>query len=349
MKGPVSFICSCVVLLTIFSCSSTNRLTMGVVEPAQITLASDITKIGIINRSLPSESNKAIDEIDKILSLEGLNFDKEGAEFAVTGLLDELSRNNRFESVKLIETNEDHRKGLAVFPAALPWETVEKICEENDVDVLFSLAFFDTDTNADYQMTEVTVPNNLGVKVKVPGHRITLNTVVKNGWRIYDPVGKRILDEYTSKNYVTSTGEGINPVRALEAVVGRKEGVMQISSNLGNNYGLNVKPLSRRVSRDYFVRGTDNFVVAMRRARAGDWNGAAELWEKELNNPKAKVAGRAYYNMAIINEINGNLEKAMKMASTSYTDYNNSIALKYINILKRRIGDQQVLNQQLAK
>ena len=61
------------------ACGATNRLTMGAAEPARITIPADVMKIGIINRSIPAEENKIIDQIDKILSLEGLKMDKEGA------------------------------------------------------------------------------------------------------------------------------------------------------------------------------------------------------------------------------------------------------------------------------
>ncbi len=322
---------------------------MGAIEPAQVHLSSEITKVGILNRSIPSSANETIDKIDKVLSLEGRNLDKEGAKAAVTGLSDELSRDDRFEDVKIIDASESQRKGLGVFPAALSWATVEEICNANGVDVLFSLEFYDTDTKVAYESTLVTIPNNLGINAKIPGHKVTLNTAIKNGWRIYDPVSKQLLDEYVSNNFITSVGEGINPVKALEAVVGRKEAVLQVSNNIGNSYGLIIKPLRKRISRDYFVSGTDNFVIAKRRAQTGDWEGAAKLWEQELNNPKSKVAGRACYNMAIISEINGDLEKALDWASKSYADYNNKEALRYINLLNRRLAEHRELERQLAR
>ncbi len=331
------------------ACSSTNRLTMGATEPARITIPSDVMKIGIINRSIPSEENSALDKIDKILSLEGLKLDKEGAEAVVSGVQDELTRFERYERVDIIEAADLSRKGLSVFPAALSWEHVERICEENDVDLLISLEFYDTDTKANADAIMVEVPNNFGIKAKVPHTRITLNTVIKNGWRVYYPATKDILDEIASNNYVTSTGQGINPVKAVEAVIGRKEAVLQNSTYIGNLYGLDTRPKNRRVSRDYFVSGTDNFVVAKRRAQTGDWQGAAQLWEQEVGNPKGKIAGRACYNMAIINEINGDLDAAMEWASRSYADYDIREALRYINILKNRMNDERRVEQQLSK
>ncbi len=66
MKSIKSLALLSITLIVLASCSSTNKLTMGVVEPARIYLSDDITKVGIINRSIPSEKNEAIDKIDQI-------------------------------------------------------------------------------------------------------------------------------------------------------------------------------------------------------------------------------------------------------------------------------------------
>ncbi len=336
-------------LIFFSGCSATNQLTMGVTEPARVSIPTDVTKIGLINRSIPSEGNKSLDKIDKILSLEGLRLDELGAEAALNGLKAELDRSERFESVIIIDSIESQRKGLGVFPAQMSWEAIEAICEAYKVDVVFSLEFYDTNTNVGYEQKMVNVPNPLGIKTQVPGHKVTIRTNLKKGWRVYDPHTKLILDESSFQNNLVSTGEGINPFKAVEAIVGRKEAVLQSSHDLGNTYGLNIRPLRRRVTRNYFVRGTNNFEIGQRRAQAGDWDGAAELWESELTNPDTKIAGRAYYNMAISSEINGDLEKAIEYASTSYTDYNNRDALPYINILRYRVRQNNALNRQLSR
>lgn len=331
------------------SCSATNTLTMGALEPAPVHLSKDIARIGIINRSLPSEGNKQIDQIDKILSAEGLNLDRKGSETAISALYNELVRDSRFEEVKMITDAEEVRKGLGVFPAALSWETVEALCEANGVDALFSLAFYDTDTKASYEMTTAQLPNSFGIKVNVPAHKVSLNTRISNGWRIYDPKNRAVLDEFTFNEHIVSVGKGINPVKAVEAVLGRNEAVMQYSQNMGSAYGLRLLPYKLRVTRNYFVRGTDNFVIGKRRAQTGDWDGAAKLWEQELASPNPKIAGRACYNMAIINEINGDLGTAMDWASKSYTDYRIKDALRYLNTLKYRYAQNQALEQQASR
>jgi len=51
--------------------------------------------------------------------------------------------------------------------------------------------------------------------------------------------------------------------------------------------------------------------------------------------------------MAIINEINGELDEAVNWASKSYSDFNNKEALDYVNVLKGRIQRNQVLQAQM--
>ena len=135
----------CAALL--IGCGATNNLTMSAVEPAPITLSKDVTSIGIINRSLPSEGNKTADKIDKILSAEGLNLDREGSETAILALKDQLERNEAIEEIVIIDDLAHLRKGLSVFPSTLTWNEIEDLCEEYKVDAIFSLAFYDTDTN----------------------------------------------------------------------------------------------------------------------------------------------------------------------------------------------------------
>jgi len=322
---------------------------MGATEPAIVHLPSDVKRVGIINRSAPSKGNKILDNIDKVLSAEGLNLDEKGAEAAISALASELSAIKDFEGIEIIEGVEELKKGLAVMPASLSWEFVEQLCEEYQVDILFSLAFYDTDTKADYKITTMKLPNSLGIDVDVPAQEVTLATHVVNGWRIYDPYTKEVVDERVYTKNMIFRGRGISPIKAVEAVAGSNEAVQEYSRNVGIAYANRLLPKTIRIARDYFVRGTDNFIIAKRRARAGDWDAAAALWEIELTHSNQRIAGRAHYNMAIGQEIKGDLEQAIQFASKSYTDYNINRALDYLNVLRYRVQQNSVLEQQLAR
>jgi hypothetical protein len=234
---------------------------------------------------------------------------------------------------------------LTLFPVPLSWEIVDQICKDRGTDALFSLEKFDTDTHIGYSTRKVDIKTPFGT---IPGieHQADMETIVKTGWRIYDPAAKQILDEYIYQESIVSSGRGINPLVAAAALIGRKDAVNNVSNKAGHGYAFRIIPYTLRVMRDYYVKGTNNFKIARRKAQMGKWDEAGELWKKETENSSMKIAGRACYNMAIINEINGDLDTALQWAQKSYEDYNDKLAIRYVRILENRRYKKDVLKIQ---
>jgi hypothetical protein len=203
---------------------------------------------------------------------------------------------------------------------------------------------FDTELKINRGSVPTNVTNPLQVVNAV--QNVSMTTIVKTGWRIYVPSIRRISDEYTEVQNTSYAG-GPNPLITVDAILQRKETIKQVANNCGHAYAVRILPEFVRVYRDYFIRGgSGSFKIAKRKARSGNWDGAAELWMKETTSSKRKSAGRASYNMAIINEINGNLDEAMKWAQKSYEDYGIRPSLRYINMLKARRAEQHLLEKQ---
>jgi len=317
-------------------CSSTNKVTMSVLEPAVVTLPSDMKQVGVIDRSLPGTDSGILKTVDQIFSLKSPDMDRRGAEAAVSGLLEELRMNDRFTEVKRVDAARLDNPSYGVFPAPLAWDRVDELCREYGLDGLFSLEFFDTDSKIDYSSRRVTIEGPLGVEIPALEHVAEVRTTIKTGWRIYDNTGRNIIDEFVTSETVVTGGRGINPAEAARAVTGRTEAVQTISGNTGRSYAQSVLPYWTRVSRDYYVRGNDSFKIAKRRAQTGNWDGAADLWYQETRNSRSKIAGRAHYNMAIISEINGELDEAIEWAAVAYEDYGDKRALRYLRVLQNR-------------
>ncbi len=326
------------------SCA-TQELYLNVTQPAPVTIAKEIKTVGIIDRSTPTDKTKTLDLIDKILSLEGADLDVIGTGEAIKGVTAELNANNRFEEVKLLSDLEFKATNIMGLPAPLTWEQVEGICRDNGTDALFALEMYDTDTRVNYSTASKQIKTPLG---NIPGleHTASMETLVKTGWRIYSPADRIIADEFIVAESIVFTGRGINPLAAASALLNRKEAVKEVSNKAGHIYALRLLPYRLRATRDYFVKGTNNFKIAKRRAQLGKWDEAAELWEKETTNPKMKIAGRANYNMAIISEINGDLEAAKSWAQKSYEDYKNKLGLRYVRIIENRQYNNEVLQYQ---
>ncbi|MFT4601390.1 MAG: hypothetical protein ACI857_001570 [Arenicella sp.] len=320
-------------LLIITSCKNTVRLT--VTDPPAVYLEKEYVTAGVINRSFSKGAAQVLDVIDNLLGLEG-NLDSKGSNAATQGMFDELTTNKRFEYVAILDSIAVENRAADVFPAPMDWSEVTRICQENGVQVLFVLEVFDTDTKVDYNMTMVNQNTPLGT-VQVPRHSATATTKVTTGWRIYDPKNKIIRDEYFVRDRIRNTGSGINPAKAASVLMNRGQAVTQISTQVGRFYAGRVRTQSFRVSREYFKAGSQNLKIGHRRALVNDWDGSAEVWLKDTESSKRKVAGRACHNMAIDAEINGDIKGALKWAQKAYTDYRIKESKNYARILSDRV------------
>jgi len=338
-----------ILLAFIFSsCASTEMMHLSVLQPAPVSLPSYIKNVAVVNRTQIDKKSKVYDAIDKIVTLEGSKTDQNAAEETISGLTDELKKNSRFEEIKMVKASDLTTNTPGMFPAPLPWDVVEKYCDDNNADALFSLELFDSDSKIDYSVYKTSIRTPFGTVPSIQ-QQANMHTLVKAGWRIYDLRDKEILDEAAVERTINYYGRGMNPLLAAQALINKKEAVKEVGNTAGHAYAFRIIPLWMRVSRNYYVRGTNNFKIAKRKAQTGNWDDAAKLWKDETNNPKRKVAGRACYNMAIISEINGHLDEAIKWAQQSYENYNNHLALYYVNILKnRQIGDDIAKAQQEA-
>jgi hypothetical protein len=313
-------------------------------KPAPVSIPANIKTVALVNRSKASSETQTLDAIHKAVSLESNDLQQAGAKGSMRGLTDELAKNTRFKEVKPL--NMDLRSfGAGIFPTAMQWDSVEKICRESNTDALFSLELFDTETKLNYAAGPTQV--NLGVtSLPAIAHSVNMTTFVKTGWRIYDPSTRTILDEFIIGRDVSFSGSAINPAVAASSLIGRKEAVTDVGIKAGEAYAARILPYWIRVSRDYFVSGNENFKTAKRKAQSGNWDGAAEIWMQETKNTDGNLAGRACYNMAIISEINGDLDGAIQWAQKSYEDYKIRLALHYLDILKYRQNQNELLKNQ---
>jgi hypothetical protein len=319
------------IIVLCYSCSSTNLMSLSVTKPAPVSLPPNAKSAAVVNRSRAADDSRTVDAIHRTLALESRGLQAEGAGASLTGLTDALIRSNRFASIKALNNLDLRSYGAGVFPVSMSWDTVEKICRENHADVLFSLELFDA-------------ASKVGLNAMAFGQGSNVNTQVKTGWRIYDPSARSILDQFVICRDLTFQGGSL--LSTGSALLGRKEDVIKAGNRAGEDYATRIIPYSLRVSRYYYVRGNGSFSVATRMAQAGDWDDAANIWRQATSSPSPKVAGRACYNMAIISEINGDLNGALQWAKKAYEVYRTPYALDYVHILQQRQSNDAVLRSQ---
>ena len=327
-----------------FSACKTNLVYISVKVPAPVTVPASVKTAAILNRSIPGEDTK-LNNVHRVLSGQTIAMLKEGSAAAVSGLKEALTDNNRFDQVKILEGIKTNTPGAGIFPSPLSWDEAAALCRTAQAELLFALELFDTDLKVNPNSApDLSTPSSTIASVLTTD--VSFTTTVRTGWRIYDPKAKKMIDEDSFNRSFTFTGNAITAAQTAEVLIGRKETIKKTANEIGRDYAQQIMPYWLRVSRDYFVKGNSNFKKATRMARAGNWDSAAEVWKRETTNPKNKIAGRACYNMAIIGEIDGDIDTAITWAQKSYEEHNNKTALRYLRILKDRKLEMQRLEIQ---
>lgn len=331
-------------LIILASCSPTNYVNLTVSYPPIIQTSSNIKNIGLINRTTASGNSGVFNKIEEIISAEAFNIDEEATKEIMEGFGSQITAKTKFQNAKIVQT-EDKRSSISNFPTELEWNEIERIAKKENIDLLVELSFFDTDSKIDYNSRnkEIEIPV-IGTKT-VKEYLAKITTDYKCGWRVYLPEERKIIDQFVFESFFILEGEGINPVTAVQKILEQKNIILRNCRVIGEQFAFRLLPFKVREKREYFVKGDPKLELAKRYAQAGDWDEAGNIWSDLSDSGDEKVAGRASYNMAIINEINGDFDKALEWAKKAYVIYEIDIALDYINILENRINNRNVIKQ----
>lgn len=317
-------------------------------EPAAINLEQELGRIGIINGSSPEAEVSSKDKITAHYRKQDSKLAKSGVTAALEGLQETLQADSRFDKVVLIPETPEILVGLGTEPMQVAWQSIANLCETYEVDAIFALANYETDTEVKLRKTSYLALDLIRVENKVRGHEVTVETLIENGWRIYEPNGKKILDEFSSREEIVSVGQGLTPVRAMENLGSRYDDVVYKSKKSGTNYGSRLKPIERKISREYYSKGSPTFEKAHAYALNEEWDKVKQLWEQEVNNANLKIKQKACHNLAVWFEFQNQLKQAIVWATKANELGNNKMTKAYLESLLKREDQEELVQNQLT-
>lgn len=324
------FIVSLPVLLCFTSCK-TSRVVMDVLKPAVIDMPEEVNRLAVINRSLAARDQKAQNIVEGLLTGEGVYNDRVASHSCIKGFAESIAEISRFT---VVQPELDMRgTGTAVFPPPVPWDEVQSIADEYEVDMIVFLETYDSDI----------LREDEGVNEK------RMEAKIESGWRIYDPVNQRIFDQNKFIDFYSwelDKNRGFIPLGGLASKV---DAMSEAGYYAGQQYAGRISPAWKTVIRTYYRKGNADFKLAEKLVKANRYDDAAIIWNKYVNHNDPEIAGAACFNMALANEVAGNFESAIEWARKSLHDYGNKNAPGYLNILELRLQEQSRLKEQLRE
>jgi hypothetical protein len=330
----------------IFMICAAPTISFNIMAPAPVNIPNYIQSIAIIDRTIPVDQD--LNKLERILTLEGREQDRLASQIAIDGLHEILRNNNRYDGVRTAVALKGSASGNA-FPEALDWKTIESLCEEYKVNAIASLETFDSD----FIITKGTRKKSNPEGTLLGGIEFYANGVanVKLGFRLYDPAEKAIIDEFHFNHTMTWETGGGSIQAALTAMLNRDMAVKDASYEAGVIYGQRITPSWYRVSRYYFrkSKGDPDLAAGARYMETNDWDAAIDALSAAFENGHRKTRGRAAHNLAVVNEILGNLDQAKEWASKAWGGYKEKKSREYGYILTRRINERKLLEQQMEE
>ena len=336
------------ILLGGISCSATKDLEIAALEPAAIDLQTNISRIGIVNTSSPNDQQLVRDALERRITSQDMKLSAEGQFAAISGLQEALQQDGRFDTIIFIEQTPPVLIGLDTDPKQVAWQSIQRICTTHALDAVFALASYDTETHVKIRKKSYLALDLIRMKNKVKGHEITVETLIENGWRIYEPESQTVLDEFVFKGAFVSTGQGQTPARALENLGSRYDDFINQGREDGSNYGARLRPMKRKLIRQLYVKGSPNLEEALLFTENEDWENAVLLWQKDIAGIKTKPKSRACHNMAVWQEYEGEINSALIWAEKANETYSTKHSRAYLQILEARQQAEAVIQQQLT-
>jgi len=298
-----------------------------VIIPALIDVPDYIKVAAMIDRTLVEDD--ASNVIEGVITGELIGEDKLATQILMDGVHAMLEN---AATISLKRTTEVYPGGSpfsAAFPEPISWEEIEALCEKYQVDAIVAIEKFDSDF------------------IIVPG--VNQTATVKAGIRLYDPAKKSIIDQY-QYSHQESWGSGeFSLEAAINGLISKNAAIKEASYEAGIQYGRRLSPSWYRVSRKYYrkSKGDDVFAEGARMMEVNDWFAAKEALFQAVESGHRKTKGKAAHNLAVVCEIEGNLEEAKAWVQDAWGKYKNKKSKDYLYDLNRRINEMARVNQQL--
>lgn len=317
-----------------------------ILVPADITITQDIQRVGVLNRSLPERGSMFQNILEGFLSGESILADREGSNNCVRSVANHLNKNPRFRAVLI---DEDYRgTGTKQFPIPLDWSEVDKLCKRYQVDGLLVLETFDSDILfVTGSRDKVRRENNREIPYKEFYADLAIR--VNAGWRFYDNVNKRMIDQQVFTDEKAWSAVGLTPEEVMRKLPHKRAAINEAAIFAGKMMAFRISPKWIPVTRAVYTRGGkyDNFKKVKYATRVKDWNEIIFQMDAPSKLQNRKIAARACYNTAIAYEMLGDLHNSYQWAKKAYSLHPKSIYQDYVNEIYLRIMEQHKLEEQL--
>lgn len=318
-------------LFLLSSCAIMYEFPIEVFQPAKADLSPKIKNVTLVSRNLKYTNDTLQNYYSKNYKLTRDLRTENNDSIVIAACFDSLSNKmeeqGRFNKITVLPVSSLPKRYLKRIVAPSR-NLVQKISSDTNADAIIFLDMF-----SGFYSVYPTDYNNQSIA----------QVVTASVWTIYNPINNQILHHTSLID--TIYWDGMDDQDHYKAIsIPNKTNALAIAAGLaGIKYSEILIPHWSQVYRQTFSSNKIDFRNAAQLAKKNQWKEASVIWEKYTNSNNKRYRLHSLYNLAVANEMEGNIDNAIKLLSDAstvskspfYTNENKSIR-KYAGILAKR-------------
>lgn len=350
MKKSANILIAILISILFTSCSNMNYIGIETYNPAEVTFPENVGTVVIVNNAILQPNNFGIDAVLVNKQIDTCTVKLDSALYYATQSLAGNLQDSKYFNKVLIYKEPVRSSGEFYSDEKLTPENVELICSRTGADavisidrIMFNTRLFVYPLNYDYLMGDITIKIASEIRSYLPGRANPLATI-----HIHDSIHTMFDTEIEQKSNL--------PIIKLPPT---EDMANYAAEEIFSKATPNLVPHWNNESRHYFKGLNSRWKEATVCATNEKWNKAAEYWQQIFNKSSGTgTKAKAAFNMALHNELKGNLPQALEWAEKSKTLFekkyknnnnNKELAQVYVEILTKRIHADNRLNVQTGK
>jgi len=302
------------------SCKSNYAIiTIENMQHAKDELSPDIQSITLMNRSMNNQfANYQEDSLQMYFYRNGYQLskvvlDSMAADTTIRALAELMFESGRYDVVIPVERNFSRNLSYELLPDTLNRNQVSEICSNFNTDALMVLERFYVKTMADFTEQRYTDSNNGPVN----SFNATLDLKYSAHFRIYKPGAKTLVKEIAVADTIYWESDDYTLERLFGKLPSVKKAIISAGIKAALDVDSRLSPTWISEKRGYFLFNVKND-PGLQFMSKNDYEQAEKYWSELAKSNSKKVRSKAEYNLALISELNGDLDKAIEYGVKSY-------------------------------
>lgn len=318
-----------------------------VLRPATKPLPKDVKTMAFVYRNVhfPADSITKYYKLNDQLFLDTTTYTQKIVKAVYMGFRSEIAEAYPLDTIPLLVMDKKEEKTNARSIEPLRWEVIDEIGKKHRSDIIISLE-------------DISVFNNYETWFDGAVYNGIADVTAYYEWTIYDPLTQAYIYKERKVDTLQSYEKSYDEDRLIRDKMPKRSQIMEVVGyTIGERLAHIIAPKWETIARYYYDRGNRELREASDKVQGQKWEDALKIWKQIAKEEVSRNGARAVFNMGVVYERQGALDKAIESVKKSKDIYKIldryadefEFANLYLEVLQERKAEVVKLDAQQIK